>query len=71
MIRAALLVLHLADPMRVDVINRRLFITALFNCRGVTTFYGFPTVAEQDHVRKSWRSRVEHPMLLLSQNVTT
>ena len=28
-------------------------------------------VAEQEHVRKSWKSRVRHPMLRLSQNVTT
>ena len=43
----------------------------LFNRRLVTTFYGVSIVAEQEHVRKSWMSRAKHPMLRLSQNVTT
>ena len=37
----------------------------------VTTCYGVSIVAEQEHVRKSWTSHVKHPMLRLSQNVTT
>ena len=41
--------------------------SALFNRRLVTTCYGFPSAAEQEHVRKSWMSRVKHPMLRLSQ----
>ena len=39
--------------------------------RCVTTFYGVSIIAEQEHVRKSWMSRVKHPMLRLNQNVTT
>ena len=31
----------------------------------VTTCYGVSIVAEQEHVRKSWTSRVKHPMLRL------
>ena len=36
-----------------------------------TTFYGFPIVAEQERTRKSWASRVKHPMFRLSQDATT
>ena len=45
--------------------------SALFNRRLVTAFYGVSIVAEQECIRKSWMSRVKHPMLRLSQNVTT
>ena len=41
------------------------------NRRLVTTFYGVLIVAEKEHVRNSWMSRVKHPMLRLSRNVTT
>ena len=37
----------------------------------ITTFYGFPIVAEQEHVRRLGMSPVKHPMLRLSQNITT
>ena len=43
----------------------------MFNCRLVTTFYDFPLVAEQGHVRKSWMSRVKYPMLRLHQHTCT
>ena len=39
--------------------------SALFNRRLVTTLYGCSIVAEQEHTRKSWMSRVNHPMLRL------
>ena len=39
--------------------------------RLVTTCYGVSIVAEQELVIKSWMSRVKHPMLRLSQSVTT
>ena len=41
------------------------------DCRLVATFYGSQIDAEQEHVRQSCMSRVKHPMLRLSQNVTT
>ena len=45
--------------------------SAFFNRLLVTTFYGFPIVGEQEHVRQSWMSRVKHTILRLSQNATT
>ena len=41
-------------------------IQFLFNCRLVTTFYGVSIVGEQERVRKSWMSRMQHPMLRLN-----
>ena len=57
---------HLSYIMRCDAKH-----SAFVNRRLLTTFYGFPSVAEQGHIRESWMSRVKHPMLRLSQNVTS
>ena len=43
----------------------------MFNRRVVATFYGVSIVAEQEHVRTYSMSREKHPVLRLSQNVTT
>ena len=45
--------------------------SAFFNRRLVTTFYLCSIAAEQEHVRKSSNCRLKHPMLRLSQHVTT
>ena len=44
--------------------------SAFVNRRLVTTVCGVSIVAEQGRVRKVLMSRVKHPMLRLSQNVT-
>ena len=51
----------------VSRVSFRLFLNLCL----VTAFYGFPVPAEQKHTIKSWMSRVKHPKLRLSQNVTT
>ena len=44
--------------------------SALFNRRLITICYGRSIVAEQQHVIKSWTSRVKHPKRR-SQHITT
>ena len=60
---------HQSSSVITQGVSRETF--RFFNRRLVTSFYGCPSVAEQEHVRKSLMSRVKHPMLRLSQKVTT
>ena len=46
-------------------------VLCFVNRRLVTPCYGASIVAKQGHVRQSWMSRVKHPILRLSQHVTT